>query len=305
MSGEATEHFRAGDGDEGGRLDVFLAHHAGLSRSRIQSLIREGAVTIAGAAVKASHTLRAGDEIAVEMREPVEAKTLPEAIALAVLYEDSSLIVVNKPRGMVVHPGCGVESGTLVNALLAHCVDLSGIGGEKRPGIVHRLDRYTSGVMMAAKSDSAHEALTAQFAARTVKKEYLAIVYGAPKDERGSIDAPVGRHPVDRKRMAVVESGRAAVTGYRVEERFDGYSLVRLFPLTGRTHQLRVHLTAMGHPIVGDEVYGKRAHGFPIKGQALHAASLSFAHPQTGREMRFTAPLPEDMEAILAALRGR
>jgi len=298
------ESFIAGQADGGARLDVFLAGRLDLSRSRLAALIRDGGVLVGGKTVKPAHLLHPGDTVTIEVPPPREARALPEAIALAILFEDAHLIVVDKPRGMTVHPGAGVSSGTLVNALLAHCADLSGIGGEARPGIVHRLDRFTSGVMMAAKSDRAHERLVRQFASRQVKKEYLAVVHGMPAPQ-GTVDGPIGRHPVHRERMAVVESGRDAVTSWRVEEAFGEYSLLRLFPLTGRTHQIRVHLAELGHPIAGDAVYGRRAHPFAIKGQALHAAVLAFTHPITGDSLRFEAPLPDDMAAILAGLRAR
>jgi 23S rRNA pseudouridine1911/1915/1917 synthase len=289
--------------DDGARVDVFLAKHTDLSRSRLQALIRQGGVLVKGEAVKPSHIVRAGDAIELEEPPPVEARARPEAIPLDVIFEDNHLIVVNKSRGMVVHPGVGVYSGTLVNALLSYCRDLSGVGGEARPGIVHRLDRYTSGIIIAAKSDLAHASLMHQFASRTVKKEYLALVCGSPALSEGTVDAPVGRHPVHRERMAVIDDGRSAVTSWQVEEYFGEYSLVRCFPLTGRTHQIRVHLASIGHPVVGDSVYGKKPHPFSIRGQALHAAVLAFAHPVTGEELRFEAPLPEDMAGILEQLR--
>jgi 23S rRNA pseudouridine1911/1915/1917 synthase len=254
--------------------------------------------------VKASHKVKAGEEVSLEEPDLRPSGIVPEEIALEILYEDEYLLVLNKSRGMVVHPGSGVGSGTLVNALMAHCTDLSGIGGELRPGIVHRLDLYPSGVIVVAKCDKIHESLSKQFAARKVKKGYLAIAHGQLTPREGEVDAPLARHPVDRKRIAVRVGGRNSVTRYRVLEYFEEYSFIRLMPLTGRTHQIRVHMAHLGHPLVGDEVYTKKRNPFAIKGQALHSASLMFTHPATGLEMKFEAPLPEDMENILKALRS-
>jgi 23S rRNA pseudouridine1911/1915/1917 synthase len=265
----------------GERLDRFLAATApGLSRARIQALIAAGHVTRNGSASKASTRLRAGDAIALREPPARATETRPEAIALAILYEDADLIVVDKPAGMVVHPAAGNWEGTLVNALLHHCRDLSGIGGEQRPGIVHRLDKETSGCLVAAKNDFAHERLAAQFAGRAVTKIYLAI------------EAPIARHPAQRKKMAVAPNrGRAARTEWRVLRELGAATLVECTLYTGRTHQIRVHLQHLGHPLLGDAVYGRRA---SFLRQMLHAWKLGFTHPRTGAPMHFVSPIPRD-----------
>lgn len=286
----------------GERLDVFVARRVpSLTRSRVQRLIDDGRVLVAGAAAKASHRLEAGQSVTVDVPPPAPAAALPEAIALDVLYEDADLLAVNKPPRMTVHPGAGHASSTLVNAILAHCDDLSGIGGVLRPGIVHRLDRDTSGVILVAKNDTAHQSLARQLKERTVEKTYVALVEGTPKPAEGIIDAPIARDPRRRERMAVIEGGRGSVTRYHVMERFDGVSLVEAQPKTGRTHQIRVHLAAIGHPIVGDRVYGKAS---PLVGrQFLHARRIAFDHPATGERITLEAPLPADLEAALKRLR--
>lgn len=302
---------RVDENDEGKRLDVYIAGRLALSRSAAQRLIDEGRALVDGARAKAARRVRAGDLVTVELPEPRPLDVAPEDLPLDILYEDSDIIVINKPRGLVVHPAAGNWSGTLVNALLAHCRDLSGIGGKIRPGIVHRLDKDTSGVIVAAKNDATHLALSRALKERAIEKTYLAVVHGVPRAARGVIDAPIGRHPVQRKRMAVVPEGqgRAALTEYEVLEDLDGYALLKIHPVTGRTHQIRVHLAHIGHPIVGDPVYGGRrertARRAPeISGQALHAAAVSFNHPRTGERMTFTAPLPDDMRRLLARLRS-
>ena len=278
----------------GARLDQFLASSVPeLSRARIQDLIKAGHVTLNAGAAKASARLRVGDAISLQEPPPVATSTIAEDIALDVLFEDDDLIVLNKAAGLVVHPAAGNWSGTIVNALLHHCRALSGIGGEQRPGIVHRLDKDTSGCLVAAKSDLAHQSLARQFARREVSKIYLAIVAGYVRFLTGTIDAPIGRHPVQRKKMTVVVegSGRAAKTGYRVVQELPTGTLVECTLHTGRTHQIRVHLKHLGHPLLGDEVYGKRA-GFSR--QMLHAWRLGFAHPRTGERVSFESPIPPD-----------
>ena len=278
----------------GERLDRFLAAQAPtLSRARIQDLIASGHVTRNGSASKASARLRAGDTIALDEPPPVSVETKAEDIALTVLFEDADLIVVSKPAGLVVHPGAGNWDGTLVNALLHHCHDLSGIGGERRPGIVHRLDKDTSGCLVVAKNDFTHERLAAQFAGREVTKIYLALAGGKFPRTSGVIEAAIARHPVQRKKMTVVQGdrGRASKTSWRVLREVDGATLVECTLHTGRTHQIRVHLKHLGHPILGDEVYGRRA-GYPR--QMLHAWKLGFTHPRSGERLNFESPIPAD-----------
>jgi 23S rRNA pseudouridine1911/1915/1917 synthase len=286
----------------GERLDVFVARRMpSLTRSRVQRLIDDGAVVVTGERAKASLRLEAGQRVAVDVPAPTPARAAPEAIALDVIYEDADVLAVNKPAGMTVHPAPSLHSGTLVNAILAHCDDLSGIGGVLRPGIVHRLDRDTSGVILVAKNDAAHQALARQLKARTMEKAYIALVEGTPKPVKGVVDAPIARDPARRQRMAIVSGGREAVTAYKVVERFNGVSLVEARPKTGRTHQIRVHLAAIGHPIVGDRVYGKRS---PLVArQFLHAARIVFEHPSTGECMTLEAPLAPDLDRALVKLR--
>lgn len=294
--------------NSGERLDVFLTEqNQDFSRSHVQKLIADGKVMVNGQQRKANFKLTAGDEITLEIPEAVEAEILPEDIPLDILYEDKDIIVINKARGMVVHPAAGVFSGTLVNALMHHCTDLSGINGELRPGIVHRLDKDTSGVMVAAKSDKAHLSLAQQIKDKTAHRIYQAIVYGNIKEEAGIIKGDIGRHPVDRKKMAIVQEGKSAVTHFKVLERFGEYTLVECALETGRTHQIRVHMTHIGHPLVGDPKYGtngKRKDNFSIQGQALHSMSLELDHPVTGERMTFNTELPEDMQKILRYLRN-
>ena len=286
------------------RLDLFLVRRLpDLSRSYAQRLIADGQVTVDGTARKANYKLRGGEEIVCTMPPAEEIEICAEDIPLDILYEDADIIVVNKARGMVVHPAAGIYTGTLVNALLWHCHDLSGINGALRPGIVHRLDKDTSGVMVAAKNDMAHHYLARQIRDKDVRREYRAIVHGNIVPRAGVITGDIGRHPTDRKKMAIVrENGKPATTHFEVLERFGSYTYVSCRLETGRTHQIRVHMTSIGHPLVGDPKYTAKKNPFAIVGQALHSLTLSLTHPRTGTEMTFTAPLPADMEEILHTL---
>lgn len=290
----------------GERLDHFLVRQCPqFSRSHLQKLIGDEAVLVDGRLRKANYKLRGEEtvELTVPEAEPVDIQA--ENLPLDILYEDQDIIVINKARGMVVHPAAGISSGTLVNALLAHCGDLSGINGEIRPGIVHRLDKDTSGVMVAAKNDAAHLALAEQIRTKTARRVYWAIVHGNIREERGIIKGDIGRHPTDRQRMAIVrEHGKPAVTHFHVLERYGAYTLVECRLETGRTHQIRVHMTSIGHPLVNDPKYGVRKTPFAIKGQALHSLTLDLRHPISGVELHFTAPLPADMQKVLSVLRS-
>ena len=294
--------FTADRADE--RLDLFLVRQLpDLSRSYAQRLIADGQVTVDGTARKANYKLRGGEEIVCTMPPAEEIEICAEDIPLDILYEDADIIVVNKARGMVVHPAAGIYTGTLVNALLWHCHDLSGINGALRPGIVHRLDKDTSGVMVAAKNDMAHHYLARQIRDKDARREYRAIVHGNIVPRAGVITGDIGRHPTDRKKMAIVrENGKPATTHFEVLERFGDYTYVSCRLETGRTHQIRVHMTSIGHPLVGDPKYTAKKNPFAIVGQALHSLTLSLTHPRTGTEMTFTAPLPADMEEILHTL---
>ncbi|NLY52720.1 MAG: RluA family pseudouridine synthase [Firmicutes bacterium] len=288
----------------GSRLDRYLTEKVeGRSRSYLRKLIDQGLVLVNGRQVKAGYSITAGDKVRVEIPPPQPIEVVPESIPLDILYEDQDIIVINKPPGMVVHPAAGNYQGTLVNALLAHCRDLSGIGGKLRPGIVHRLDKDTSGVLVAVKNDHAHKSLAAQLKRRTVERWYLALAKGNFRADQGVIDAPIGRHPVKRKQMAVVENGRPARTWYYVRERFDQCTLVECRLETGRTHQIRVHLSHIHHPLVGDQVYGGRQNHLGMTRQALHAYHLGFHHPRTGELLSFSVPLPPDMADIIDKLR--
>lgn len=292
---------------EGLRLDHFLVQQLPeRSRSMLQDWIESGRVLLEGRPGKASSKLKVAQEVLVELPTSL-SPALPEAedIALDVLYEDAHLLVLNKQRGLVVHPATSHLSGTLVNALLGHCHDLSGIRGVEKPGIVHRLDKDTSGLMVVAKNDVAHLGLTRQFQERLVSKHYQAVVHGRPQPLRGRIDQPLGRHPVDRVRMAVNARGKTAITDYEVAESFDNYSLVELQIHTGRTHQIRVHLTWLGFPIVGDPLYGRRTNPYGFQGQALHCCRLGFRHPVDHQSLEFSAEAPPDMQELLQRLRGR
>lgn len=290
---------------EASRIDAYLAANTDLTRSKIQKLIKDGAVALNGKACKASSAVCAGDSIRILVPE-TDGDRLPEPenITLDVVYEDDDLAVINKPKGMVVHPAPGNPSGTLVNALLYRFQTLSGAGGEIRPGIVHRIDRMTSGLLVVAKNDFAHEALARQFAEHTAHREYLCLVHGNLKEDSGTVDAPIGRHKTDRKRMAVTEDGRRAVTHWHVLERFGTETLLDVRLETGRTHQIRVHMAYIKHPILGDEVYGSPAPKLGLNGQALHGYRLMFSHPRTGETMSFTAPLPDDFITAIVRLGG-
>ncbi|MHC9544811.1 MAG: RluA family pseudouridine synthase [Vulcanimicrobiota bacterium] len=285
------------------RLDVFLSGALSLSRNQIQRLIDEGRVHVEKGLPKASAKVRTGEVITVSIPPPEPSTVIPEDIPFDIIYQDSSIVVINKARGIAVHPGGGGKTGTLVNAFLFKIHDLSGIGGIERPGIVHRLDKDTSGAMVVAKNDKAHESLSGQFRDRETKKEYTALVHGVVQPDSFSIDAPIGRHPVKRKKMAVVAGGREAHTKVQVLERFRNYSLLLVRTLTGRTHQIRVHLTALGYPLVGDTVYGNRPNPFEVKGHVLHARFLGFFHPDDGRWLEFTAEMPEEIVQLIEKIR--
>ena len=291
--------------DAGLRLDAFLADRLpDFSRSRIQQLLEQGCILVEGKPGKKNRRLNPGERILLNLPEPAEADPEPEDIPLDILFEDEDLLVINKPKGMVVHPAPGHERGTLVNALLHHCGDsLSGIGGVKRPGIVHRLDKDTSGLMLAAKTDRAHASLAAQLGDHSLHRVYAALLIGTPRPAEGVVDLPVGRHPRDRKKMAAgVQGGRSAITHYRVLESFPGYSYAECVLKTGRTHQIRVHMASLGHPVAGDPLYGGKC-ALPLSSQCLHAREICFRHPVTGEDMTFSCPLPPEFSAILKKLR--
>ena len=302
MAGE-QERLIIAEEQAGQRADVGLALLLDITRSNMQRLLEDGRAVKGAKVLKANYKLRAGDEIVVTLPEPQPLDAQPENIPLDIIYEDEDVIVVNKARGMVVHPAAGNYSGTLVNALLYHCKNLSGINGVIRPGIVHRLDKDTSGIMICAKNDEAHLSLSQQIQAKTARRTYLAVVRGNIKTDSGTIETQIARDKVDRKKMAVVkENGREAITDYEVVERFGKYTLVRCKLRTGRTHQIRVHMEYLGYPLVGDPKYSPMKTPFAIKGQALHSQTLEFTHPRTGERMQFEAPLPEDMQKIITRL---
>lgn len=298
------------------RLDSFIARSVnGMTRATVQRLIEAGQIMVDGHPQKPSLKLKGGERLTVTIPPPVAAEPAAETIPLEILFEDRNLVVVNKAAGMVVHPGAGNSCGTLVNALLGHCTDLSGIGGELRPGIVHRIDKDTSGVLVVAKSDAAHQSLAEQFKEHTIKRVYLALVYGAPKEDKGRLESDIGRHPVDRKRMSgKAKHGKHAVTHWRVIGRYRGITLLRLRLETGRTHQIRVHLSEAGYPLVGDDVYGGSSRLATVSDtllrklikdlgrQALHAKTLGFIHPVTGEYLEFDTELPDDMARIVEYL---
>jgi 23S rRNA pseudouridine1911/1915/1917 synthase len=313
-----TEIFTVPSGHESMRLDLFVSSQLeGETRASVQRLIEVGNVLVDGNPVRSSLKLKGGEEVTVTIPEPAAAEPKPESIPLEVLYEDHDLIVINKPAGMVVHPGPGNSSGTLVNALLAHCTDLSGIGGELRPGIVHRLDKGTSGVLVAAKNDRAHQGLSAQFHVHSVKRIYQALVFGNPPEDGGKIEGIIGRHPTERLRQSgKARNGKHAVTRWRAKERYGRITLMELRLETGRTHQIRVHLTEAGFPLLGDPLYpdGGRVNNLAdprlkkmitsLGRQALHARTLGFIHPATGEYSEFSTPLPDDLQALCDYLAG-
>lgn len=285
------------------RTDVFVSGLASVSRSRAAELLESGKVKVNGTLATKKTKLKNGDTVSVEVPDPVVYDVTPENIPLDIVFEDNDILVVNKPKGMVVHPAAGNYSGTLVNALMYHCGDsLSGINGVMRPGIVHRIDKNTSGLLMVAKNDNAHVGLASQIKEHSFKREYEAVVYGNIKEDSGTINLPIARHPVKRKQMAVVEGGREAITHFEVVERFQGFTHLRLRLKTGRTHQIRVHLSFLGHPVAGDEVYGPKKVITSLKGQCLHAKTLGFVHPATHEYMEFDSRLPDYFKDFLAKL---
>ncbi len=287
------------------RIDKFLtASLNDFTRSRIQKLIDGELVTVSGKAVKASYKLKAGEEIEVVIPDAQSLDAVGENIPLDIVYEDDCMLVVNKPQGMVVHPAAGNYSGTLVNALLYYCPDtLSGINGEKRPGILHRIDKDTSGLLLVAKNDIAHQGLSEQIKAHSLKREYRALVWGNIKEDSGTIDAPIGRHPTQRKKMTITDkNSKNAVTHYEVLERFSGYTYISCRLETGRTHQIRVHMSSKGHPVVGDKTYGVKDK-FNLSGQLLHAHSVGFIHPVTGKYMEFMRDVPDYFVEVLRRLK--
>jgi len=296
---------RASEESKNQRLDAFLASSLdGLTRSQAARLIESGEVAVNGETAGKSYKLAGGEDIAVTLPEPEPVEAVPQDIPLDVVYEDADVIVVNKPSGMVVHPAPGHPDGTLVNALLYHCAGtLSGVGGALRPGIVHRIDRDTSGLIIAAKNDAAHQYLSAQLADHTLARTYECIVVGKLREDRGTVDAPIARHPTDRKRMAVVAGGREAVTHWEVIARYPGYTHVRCRLETGRTHQIRVHMAYIGHPILGDTVYGAKKEVPGLTGQCLHAVGLRFLHPRTHEVVELSCPLPEEFTRMLQKIR--
>ena len=290
------------------RIDAFLAESdLGLTRSRIQKLIEDGFILVGQKTVKSNYKLKENDLISIEIPEPKEIRIAAEEIPLDVVYEDSCMLVVNKPQGMVVHPAAGNYNGTLVNALMAHCGDnLSGINGEIRPGILHRIDKDTSGLLMVAKNDAAHLGLSRQIKEHSLTRGYLALVHGKIKEDEGTIDAPIGRDEKDRKKMTITQkNSKNAVTHFFVLERFEKYTFLRCRLETGRTHQIRVHMSKRGNPIVGDSVYGRKKEEFRLNGQLLHAHLIGFFHPETNEYMEFSQDIPEYFEEVLVKLRGR
>lgn len=317
MIEEQVHRFAFPSHEEGQRLDVWLAGEEwGLSRSRIQGLVREGRVRVNNVVAKAHQKPRGGDQIVLTIPAPVPPRLRPESIPLQIVYEDESLLVVNKYAGMVVHPGAGNPTGTLVNALLHHCPHLSGIGGVERPGIVHRLDKETSGLLVVAKDDLTHRSLARQWEHRSIERRYLALIQGRLPQKNGKVEAPIGRHPVERKRMAVVPNrGKQAITEYQVLEKFACFTFLEVRLRTGRTHQIRVHLAYLKHPVLGDAVYGRRIgnlQNYPpevveaiqgLQGMALHAATLGFVHPTKNIYLEFQVPLPPGFSSLLQAMR--
>ena len=306
---ETTEHLVTAE-EAGGRLDAAAAAAFGASRAAIQRAIEEGRLTVNGQTSEKNRKTRAGDLLALTFAPPVPDDAQPEDLPVEIVWQDTDLAVVNKPKGMVVHPAAGNREGTLVNALLWHLDSLSGVGGVIRPGIVHRIDKNTSGLLMVAKNDDAHRALSAQIKDHSFLRRYEAILVGNLKDDEGSVDAPIGRHPVRRKQMAVVPDGRPARTDYKVLERYPGFCRVELTLYTGRTHQIRVHMAHLGHPVLGDTLYGggrtpfEKKHASLLCEQTLHARDLGFVHPRTGEYMEFTSALPDYFMKLISLLKS-
>lgn len=294
------------DKDTGIRVDIYVARALDISRSYAGNLIKDGKVSMRDRILKANYRVAEGDEIVIEKDEAADLTVEAENIPLDIVYEDKDIIIVNKARGMVVHPAAGNPNGTLVNALLWHCGgELSGINGVIRPGIVHRLDKDTSGLMVAAKTDTAHKSLAEQIKSHTARRTYVTLVHGNIVEAKGRIDAPLGRHPKDRVKMAVnMKDGKDAITHFTVLERFGNYTLVQCRLETGRTHQIRVHMAYIGHPVVNDPLYGYKRDAFPIEGQALHSCALDLVHPITKQAMHFEAPWPDDFKAVVQAVDG-
>lgn len=287
------------------RIDRYLSEQSDdLSRSYLQKLVKDGAVCVGQKVVKSNYKVAAGDRVTLDVPEAVEPEIVPEKMELDILYEDSDIILINKPKGMVVHPAVGHYTGTLVNGLMYHCrEDLSGINGVMRPGIVHRIDMDTTGVLIACKNDMAHNSIAGQLKEHSITRKYFAVVHGVLKAEEGTVNAPIGRHPVDRKKMSINEkNGREAITHYRVLERFRQFTYVECQLETGRTHQIRVHMASIGHPLLGDTVYGPAKSPYKLQGQTLHAGVLGIIHPRSGEYMEFLAPLPRYFEELLIKL---
>ena len=299
--------FVASEELNGVRIDKCLAEaFAELSRSYLQKLLKSECVLVNGKPVKSNYRVNAGGSVELEVPEAVEPEIVPEKMDLDIVYEDKDVVIVNKPKGMVVHPAAGHYSGTLVNGLMEHCKDeLSGINGVMRPGIVHRIDMDTTGLLIVCKNDKAHNEIARQLKEHSITRRYRAIVHGVVKEDEGTVDAPIGRHPVDRKKMSINEkNGREAVTHYRVLERFRQFTYIECRLETGRTHQIRVHMASIHHPLLGDAVYGPAKCPYKLQGQTLHAGVLGFVHPETGEYMEFEAPLPEYFEELLEKLRN-
>ncbi|WP_102400882.1 RluA family pseudouridine synthase [Haloimpatiens massiliensis] len=303
MKEENKYLFKVEEEFEGLRIDLFLAEAMdGKSRSYIQKLIKDGNATVNKEIKKSNYKLKEKDIVELSIPEPIELNIQPEDITLDIIYEDSDVIVVNKPQGMVVHPAPGVYSGTLVNALLYHCKDLSGINGITRPGIVHRIDKDTSGVLVVAKNDNSHNCLALQLKEHSMNREYIALTEGVIKENEGKVDAPIGRHKTERIKMAVIQSGKKAVTHFKVEKLYRNNTLIRCKLETGRTHQIRVHMAYIGHPLVGDPVYGYKKQKYKLEGQMLHAHKLGFIHPTTGKYVEFSTPLPDYFQNLIEKL---
>ena len=304
---DSVQNLIAEPEDKGTRIDKYLSQELeDVSRSRIQKLLDDGDITVDDKCVKSNYKLNGTEHITITIPELIVPQILPENIPLNIIYEDDDVILIDKPKGMVVHPAAGHYTGTVVNALMYHCRDnLSGINGVMRPGIVHRIDMNTTGVIVACKNDKAHNDIAAQLAVHSITRKYYCIVHNCFKEEEGTVDAPIGRNPKDRKMMAIDrKNGKRAVTHYRVLENFDKYSFIECQLETGRTHQIRVHMASIGHPILGDDVYSHARSGYKLQGQTLHAGVLGFIHPSTGEYMEFKAPLPEYFEKLLKDLRN-